>query len=178
MPIHAPIVAATVDKTWSLRPASSSDLGPLAELLNAEILSGTASWASRPKTEEEIAKWIVERTGAGFPVIVAEADDHVLGFGSFGPFRRGDGYRHTVEHTIYVAAAHRRKGVARALLSRLISQAEKDGVHRMIAAISSDQIASISLHEGFDFRRVGLLPEAGRKFDRWLDLVLMMRSMG
>ncbi|MEL6478158.1 MAG: N-acetyltransferase family protein [Pseudomonadota bacterium] len=170
-------VAATVDNAWKLRPARSSDLGSLADLLNEEILSGTASWTATPKTDEEMAHWIVQRTGAGFPVVVAQDAQRILGFASYGPFRRGEGYRQTVEHTVYVAPSARRRGVASALLERLISQAIEDGHHRMVAAISADQVASISLHEVFGFRRVGHLPEAGKKFGKWLDLVLMMRNL-
>ena len=167
----------TVDNQWKLRPARSSDLGSLAALLNEEIETGTASWTLTPKTNEEMARWIVERTGAGYPVIVAQDETDVLGFASYGPFRRGDGYRHSVEHTVYVSPKARRRGVASALLERLIAQAIVDGHHRMIGAISSDQTASIRLHERMGFKEVANLPEVGRKFDRWLDLVLMLREL-
>ena len=170
-------MTAEVDNDWHLRPARSSDLGSLADLLNGEIETGTASWTLTPKTHEEMARWIVERTGAGYPVIVAQEGTRVVGFASYGPFRRGEGYRHTVEHTVYILPEARRQGLAAALMNRLIDQAIADGHHRMIAAISSDQEPSIRMHERMGFRRVGDLPEIGRKFDRWLDLVLMVREL-
>lgn len=165
------------DTELKIRPARSSDLGSLASLLNDEIESGTASWNLSPKSEEEMARWIVERTGAGYPVVVAQ-DQAILGFASYGPFRNGAGYRHTVEHTVYVRPDARRRGVASALLERLIKQAAEDGHHRMIGGISADQAASIELHRRMGFRQVGELHEVGRKFDRWLDLTFMMRDLG
>lgn len=163
-------------KTLTLRPARSSDLRSLAQLLNQEILTSTASWTTEPKSEETMAKWIVERTGAGFPVLVA-VEDEVCAYGSYGPFRAGGGYGKTVEHTIYVSPDHRRRGIASQLIERLVSQAKIDGHHRMIGAISADQHASVQLHQRMGFHEVGHLPEVGRKFDKWLDLVFMMKDL-
>lgn len=123
-----------------------------------------------------MARWIVERTGSGFPVIIAETD-RVVGVAAYTAFRKGEGYRTTVEHSIYVAPEARRMGIATALIKRLVEQATTDGLHRMIGCISADQEASIRLHKQLGFREVGRLPEVGRKFDRWLDLVMMMRNL-
>ncbi|MBY8976612.1 N-acetyltransferase [Rhodobacteraceae bacterium NNCM2] len=169
-------VSSKLELKPKLRPARSSDLAALADLVNYEILNGTASWTDKPHTQEYMANWIVERTGSGFPVFVAELDE-VVGVASYSSFRKGDGYRHTVEHSIYVAPKARRQGIATALISRLIDQAVADGHHRMIGCISSDQEASIRLHKDLGFKEVGRLTEVGRKFDRWLDLVMMMRNL-
>lgn len=165
-----------VGSKLKLRPARSSDLGAMVDLVNDEIRLGTASWTSAPRTQEYMARWIVERTGQGFPVIIAETD-RVVGVAAYTTFRKGDGYRNTVEHSIYVAPKARRQGIATALISRLVEQAKADGLHRMIGCISADQEASIRLHKQLGFREVGRLPEVGRKFDRWLDLVMMMRNL-
>lgn len=167
---------ATSTESLLIRPARSSDLNGLADLLNNEILNGTASWTLRPKSREAMAQWIVDRNGQGYPVLVAE-DDEVLGFASYGPFRQGEGYGATVEHTVYVAPTARRRGVASSLMKRLISHAISDDYHRMVGAISADQEASIAMHERMGFRKVGYMPEIGRKFDKWLDLVFMMREL-
>lgn len=170
------LVTVDVDNRLLLRPARSSDLRALADLVNYEIRHGTATWTEKPRSEEYMARWVVERTGSGFPVLVAEKD-HVVGVASYSHFRSGEGYRHTIEHTVYVAPDHRREGIATALLERLIKHAASDGYHRMIGCISGDQDASIRLHSDLGFYEAGRFKEIGRKFDRWLDLVMMVRDL-
>lgn len=126
-----------------------------------------------------MARWVVDRTGSGFPVFVAEDDDEdeVIGVAGYTQFRSGEGYRYTVEHSIYVSPKARRRGVATGLLERLIEQAQKDGLHRIVAAVSGDQALSMELHEKMGFRVAGRLSEVGFKFDQWLDLVFMVREL-
>ena len=114
---------------------------------------------------------------AGLPVLVAEEGGAVCGFASYGPFRAFDGYAETVEHGLYVAREAQRRGHGAALLGALVARAEAAGLHVMVAAIEARNEASLALHERFGFARVGLMPEVGRKFDRWLDLVLMQRIL-
>ncbi|MEM0943026.1 MAG: N-acetyltransferase family protein [Pseudomonadota bacterium] len=175
----SPGVVTTSDtRDVLLRAARSSDLVSLTGLLNHEIETGTASWTSVPKSQETMAQWIVERTGAGFPVVVAEDDATVLGYGSYGPFRTGEGYGKTVEHTVYVSPSARRSRIATRLMERLISQAKDDGYHRMVGVISADQEGSLALHRALGFREVGHLPEVGHKFGRWLDLKMLVLPLG
>lgn len=174
--IEERLVTVIVDNKLTLRPARSSDLRALSDLVNNEIRTGTATWNEKPRSQEYMARWIVERTGSGFPVLIAEYDD-VVGVASYCTFRKADGYKHTVEHTVYVSPDHRRQGIATALIERLVEQARTDGYHRMIGGISADQDASLKLHETLGFYETGRLREVGRKFDRWLDLVLMMRDL-
>jgi phosphinothricin acetyltransferase len=102
----------------------------------------------------------------------------VVGFASFGDFRAWPCYRHTVELSVHVAAGWRGAGIGRALISALLPLAAALGNHVMIAAVDADNAASIHLHEGLGFERVGHLREVGRKFDRWLDLVFLQRYLG
>jgi len=102
----------------------------------------------------------------------------VLGYGSFGPFRSGEGYARTVEHSVYVAASWRRRGIARALLAELIARSEEAGFTRMVGGISADQEASLALHRAMGFAEEGRLIGVGEKFARPLDLVLMVRRIG
>lgn len=121
--------------------------------------------------------WLAARHAGGYPVVVAEEDGQCLGYGSFGPFRAGEGYAGTVEHSVYVARDARRRGVASALLSHLIETAARQGYRRMVGGISADQPASLALHRKLGFEEQGRLFGVGQKLGRPLDLVLMVRAL-
>ncbi|MEM9726067.1 MAG: N-acetyltransferase family protein [Pseudomonadota bacterium] len=127
--------------------------------------------------------WVEARRAAGFPVLVAEnaapapTTSVALGYASFGPFRPHAAYARTVEHSVYVSSSVRRRGVGQALLKALITRAKAAGAHAMIGGLEAGNIASVALHESHGFEEVGRLPEVGRKFDRWLTLVLMQRRL-
>ncbi len=162
----------------TIRDATDTDLDAILEITNDAILNSTANWNIRPATREGRAAWMAERRAAGFPVLVAEEEGRVCGFASYGPFRPFEGYAHTVEHGLYVHPTAQGRGHGRALLGALIARAETEGVHVMVAAIEAGNAPSLGLHARFGFVRVGFLPEVGRKFGRWLDLVLMQRILG
>lgn len=160
-----------------LRDAQPGDLAAIAGILNDEIRSGTASWTETPKTEEDMARWYEARLAQGFPVQVAEKGGEIVGYASYGPFRAGEGYRETVEHSVYVARNARGRGVARLLLERLITHARAAGLHRMVGGVSADQPASLGLHRGFGFQEQGRLKSVGIKHGKRLDLVLMVLAL-
>lgn len=161
----------------SIRDATEADLAAILAITNDAILTTAANWNVRPVTLESRASWLSERRAAGFPVLVAEEDGIPRGFASYGPFRAFDGYAMTVEHGLYVARDAQRRGHGTALLGGLIGRAEAAGLHVMVAAIEAGNAASLTLHARFGFERVGVMPEVGRKFGRWLDLVLMQRIL-
>jgi phosphinothricin acetyltransferase len=118
---------------------------------------------------------------AGLPFLVATevSGGRLLGFAYAGPFRPRPAYRFTLEDSIYVAPAVTRCGIGRALLARLIEDATQAGFRQMIAMIGdSGNAASIGLHEQAGFSRAGLLPAAGFKLGRWIDCVMMQRTLG
>ncbi|MFQ3623583.1 MAG: N-acetyltransferase family protein [Acetobacteraceae bacterium] len=162
----------------TIRDATETDLGMILAITNDAILNSTANWNIHPTTLESRAAWLADRRRAGFPVLVAEEDGAVCGFASYGPFRPFDGYAATVEHGLYVHPRAQGRGHGAALLGGLIARAEAAGLHVMVAAVEAGNAPSLALHERFGFVRVGLMPEVGRKFDRWLDLVLMQRILG
>ncbi len=161
-----------------IRDAVDADLPTIVAITNHEILTGLALWNDTPVTIENRTTWLRERQAAGFPVLVAEAEGVAVGFGSYGPFRPHEGYRHTVEHSVYVETSFRGRGFGDALLSALMSHAEAAGMHAMIGAVGAANAASIALHERHGFAAAARLPQVGRKFDQWHDLVLMHRLLG
>lgn len=160
-----------------LRDAGAGDLEALAAILNHEILTGTASWSETPRSAAEMARWLEARRGAGLPVIVADSGSEAVGYASYGPFRAGEGYAGTVEHSVYVARAARGRGIARLLMARLIARAKAAGLHRMVGGVSADQAASLALHRRLGFVEQGRLREVGIKRGRRLDLVLMVLAL-
>jgi phosphinothricin acetyltransferase len=102
----------------------------------------------------------------------------VLGYASFGDWRAFDGYRHTVEHSVYVKHDQRGKGLGRHLMLALIERAQKLNKHVMVAAIEAGNQGSIAMHVKLGFVQTGLMPEVGTKFGKWLDLVYLQLKLG
>ncbi|MCW3475796.1 GNAT family N-acetyltransferase [Limobrevibacterium gyesilva] len=160
-----------------IRDAAEADLPAILAITNDAIANTTAIWTYAPTTLEVRTAWWTERVAGGFPVLVAAEGDTVLGFASYGPFRPSDGYLHTVESSIYIAESARGRGLGRALVAALLSRAAAQGKHVMIAGVEASNTASLRLHAGLGFVETGRLLQVGRKFDRWLDLVLMQRML-
>ncbi|GBR10833.1 GNAT family N-acetyltransferase [Acetobacter oeni] len=160
-----------------IKPAEEWDVPAILAITNQAIRETTALWVSAPYTYEERLAWFRQRRDEGFPVLVAHEAGQVLGFGSYGHFRVYEGYSQTVEHSVYVDADSRKRGVGRALLEALADTAARQGLHVMIGAITADNAASVGLHEQCGFVRGGVLPEVGRKFGNWLDLLFMYKLL-
>jgi len=161
-----------------LRPAKQGDLTQISAIHNEVVRSSNAIFTELAETLEQRRAWFAERTAAGMPVLVACAGGEVLGFASFTQFRPWQGYRESVEQTVHVRAEHRRRGVARALLEALITEARQRALHAIIAGIDGGNVPSIALHESLGFRQVGLLPEVAEKHGQRLDLLLMQLLLG
>ena len=160
-----------------IRDAIESDLPAILAITNEAIANTTAVWNNTPATLEARTAWMRERQARGFPVLVANDGGKVLGFASFGDFRPFEGYLHTVEHSIYVAPEAQGRGVGKALLAALVERARALGKHVIVGGIEAGNTASIALHTRAGFVETGRLPEVGRKFGRWLDLVFMQRML-
>jgi L-amino acid N-acyltransferase YncA len=153
-----------------IRAAEERDLPAILDIFNDAITTSTAVFHYDPHTLEMRREWYRAKQAANDPVFVAEIDDSVVGFATYGPFRPWPAYQHTVEHSVYVARHAWRCGVARALMDALLADARRRGYHAVIGGIVADNIASLRLHESLGFVKVAHFREVGYKFERWLDL--------
>jgi len=160
-----------------VRDAVEGDLPAVLEIYNHAIVNETSVWNDDVVDLANRIAWWRKRTSDGFPVFVADLDGNVVGYGTFGEFRHNQGYRFTVEHSIYVTSSVQRRGVGSVLLTRLIAEARSTNRHAIVGGIASDNIASIALHQRFGFVETGRMPQVGFKFGRWLDLVLMQKLL-
>lgn len=110
-------------------------------------------------------------------MLIAEHDGLVAGYGSLGDFRPFEGYRLTVEHSLYVGAEYRGKGLRTALLAALIDEATRLGKRNMVGGIDGGNEVSLALHRRLGFIERGRLPGIGVKFDHFLDLVLLQKNL-
>ncbi len=157
----------------TIRKAVTSDIPAILEIVNHAILFSTAIYDYEARTLRQQQSWFAEKQESDYPVIVAEIDGQVAGFGTYGSFRVKVAYRQTVEHSVYVSETYQGRGVGKLLLSELIHLAKLQGYHVMIGCIDAGNAGSIGFHENFGFEITGTLREVGFKFGRWLDLVLM-----
>ena len=162
-----------------IRPAQPRDLAAITRIYDHAVRHGTASFEIEPPDEREMARRYEALRAGGYPYLVAELDGAIVGYAYAGPYRARAAYRWSVEDTIYVAQSSQRRGIGRALLERLIADAEAGGFRQMIAVIGdSANASSIELHRAAGFRMVGTFDNVGFKFGRWLDSVLMQRPLG
>lgn len=156
-----------------IRPATLEDLPAIMEIVNHAILNTTAIYDYDARTLEQQRAWFEEKQTSGFPILVAENNSEVVGFGTFGAFRIKVGYRFTVEHSVYVADKAIGKGIGKLILQKLIDLAKEQNYHSMIGVIDASNSGSIEFHKKFGFIETGVLKEVGYKFDKWLDVSLM-----
>jgi L-amino acid N-acyltransferase YncA len=163
----------------SLRAAAAEDLDAVTTIYAHHVRTGTATFEIDPPDTHEMKRRWHDITGPGLPYLVAVAEGEVLGYAYASPYRPRPAYRFTLEDSIYVHADARGRGIGRALLARLIDEAERAGARQMVAVIGdASNDPSIRLHAALGFDRVGLLSSVGNKFGRWLDVVLMQRGLG
>lgn len=156
-----------------IRPYQTKDTQAILDIINHNILHSTALYDYAVRSYEQQKNLLEEKISKNFPVIVAELDGQVAGFGMYGEFRFREAYKFTVEHSVYVNQNFHGKGIGKALLQELIALAKKQKLHTMIAVIDAENQGSVAFHEQFGFKTVGIIKESGYKFNRWLDSVFM-----
>ena len=161
----------------SVRAATLEDAEAIRAIYNPEVLESTVTFDLVPRSLDDQRRWLEARSGAHV-VLVAEADaGEVVGFASLSPYRDRPAYSTTVEDSVYVRRDQQGRGVGRLLLGELLTVATDHGFHAVMARIVGHHGASIRLHEALGFELVGTEREVGRKFGRWLDVVLMQRLL-
>ncbi len=160
-----------------IRPATPDDLPDILAIYNDAVLTSTAIWNWHTVDLANREAWFEARRGQGYPILVADSGGKAIGYASYGDWRPFDGYCHTVEHSIYVAATARRQGAGAALLDALIGAARDAGKHVMLGGIEAGNEASLALHRRYGFTETARMPEVGQKFGRWLDLVFMQKTL-
>jgi L-amino acid N-acyltransferase YncA len=163
----------------TIRAATKGDIPVITRIYQHAVLNGTASFEIEPPDEAEMARRHRGLLDDGYPYLVAQAEDAVVGYAYAAPYRPRPAYHWSVEDSVYIAPNAHRRGVGRALLAQLIEESEQRGFRQMIAVIGdSKQIPSIELHRNLGFKEIGALVSVGFKFGRWLDSVLMQRPLG
>ena len=156
-----------------IRPFEVRDTQAILDIINFNIINSTALYDYNIRTYEQQKSILEDKLSKGFPVIVAEIDSEVVGFGMYSEFRFREAYKFTVAHSVYVNQHFHGKGIGKILLQELIRLAKDQKLHTMIAVIDEENQSSIEFHEKFGFKTVGVIKESGYKFDRWLHSVFM-----
>ncbi|MGL4236799.1 GNAT family N-acetyltransferase [Tabrizicola sp.] len=161
-----------------IRPARPEDAPAIAALLNHWIETSAITFNSVLKTEADIREMIAAKEAAGHAFLVAIGDDgQLLGQASYGQFRAGIGYKTCMEHSISLSRDANGKGTGRALMTAIEDHARKAGAHQMIAGVSGENAEGRAFHERLGYAHVATVPQAGLKFDRYMDLVLMQKFL-
>jgi L-amino acid N-acyltransferase len=161
-----------------LRDATEADLPAILAIYNHAVAETTAIWNETLVDLDNRKAWFEARQARGFPILVTEIDGRIAGYASYGDWRAFDGFRQSVEHSVYVEKDFYGRGLGKALMTALIESARAGNIHVMIAAIEAGNTGSIALHKSLGFRLVGTHHEVGQKFGRWLDLTMMELKLG
>ena len=160
-----------------VRAAVREDVPSILQIYNDAVLTTTATYDYEPRSLDHRMAWFEDHVLKNLPVFVAVENGTTVGWSSLSGYHDRKGYRFTCENSIYIAPAHRGRGIGGLLLAPLIEGAGKLGMHAIIATIDASNAASVRLHAKFGFVQVGHFKEVGYKFDRWLDVVYMERIL-
>lgn len=155
-----------------IRFARESDLAAITEIYNYEVLNGTATFETQPRSVEEIRDWLLGPTQPRL-ALVALSEEKVVGFGGLYPWSPRTGYALTAENTVYCHPDHRGLGIGSQLLSAVVNEGRKAKLHTLIARIASGNEASTRLHKSLGFKSIGTMKEVGKKFGQFRDVDLL-----
>ena len=156
----------------TIRLATAEDLGAINAIYNYYVAHSTCIWTTQPCSEAERKTWYQEH-GPSMPVLVAEHNGRVVGWGALGSFRAAYTAAGTLEDSIYVHHDFHRQRIGSQLLQALIEEARRLGLRSLLANISADQTPSIRLHEKFGFQKVAHLRDVGQKLDQRFDAIYL-----
>lgn len=166
-----------MNNDFAIRDAQINDIDAILKIYSRSVIEETASWEYFPPSKEEmIARF--ENISAKYPYLVAHIDDEVVGYAYASLFRGREGWRFACENSVYVNPKYQGRGIAKQLMKELCDKCAQSGLKTMLAVIGdSENQASIALHKSLGFTVVGTIPRVGFKFDKWLDSVIMQKSL-
>ncbi|MCP4562920.1 MAG: GNAT family N-acetyltransferase [Bosea sp.] len=171
--------AGTTASPILVRDAREADMPAIQAIYTHHVLHGLASFEETPPSVEEMLVRRQAVLGLGLPYLAAEQGGRIVGYSYATSYRPRPAYRHTIEDSIYVADGLGGRKIGSTLLGALISRCEAGPWRQMLANIGdSGNAGSIGLHRSFGFEPIGTLRSTGFKFGRWVDTVLMQRSLG
>ena len=153
--------------------ANAQHFNEILEIMNFEIVNKTSLYDYKERNLDDVAQIFASKKNKNFPFFVALANNQVIGYAYYDAYNPKQGYKYTVEHSIYIKQGFEGKGVGKILMQNLIHTAQKQQIKTFIALIDNKNEASIKFHEKFNFETVGILKEVGYKFDQWLDCRIM-----
>jgi len=159
-----------------LRAATLDDAEALCDIYNPYVETTTVTFELRPRSLAEQREWLQSHLGV-YPVVVATDGDEVVGFASLSPWRERPAYKTSAEDSVYVHRGRHGQGLGGLLLGELVRRGAEHGFHTLLARIVGGHEASIAIHRKHGFDIVGTEREVGRKFNRWLDVVVMQRLL-
>jgi L-amino acid N-acyltransferase len=157
-----------------LRAAEEADLGQITEIYNKAVLTTTATFDTEAKTLQEQSDWF-RHHGDKYPVLVAEINNHVIGWASLSKYSDRCAYSETAEASLYIEDSWRNKGIGKQLTEKLLAKGRQAGLHTILVRITEGNEASIHVVELFGFQPVGVMKEVGRKFGKLLDVYLYQK---
>lgn len=158
----------------SIRNAELKDIEQIKEIYNEAVLNTTSTFDTEPKTTDERIKWLKSHDEI-HPILVIELDEVIAGWASLSKWSEKPGYSNTAENSVYIKNEYQGKGLGSKLLSELLKQANDSGFHTVIACIADYNPASVKLHETAGYTKIGILKEAGMKFNKLIDVTLMQK---
>jgi len=160
-----------------IRDARSVDIPGIMAIWNPVIRDSVQTFDDVERTPDMLVAMLREKARQGHCFIVAEPGGHVRGFACYNRFCTGSGYRHTYEHTVYVAPEFTGRGIGRALIQAVEAHARARGGHSMFAGVGAENSAAIAFHRRMGYEEAARLPEVGYKFGLWCDLALMRKFL-
>lgn len=158
--------------------AEFADIPDCQAIYAYHVLHGTGTFEEIPPSVEDLTARFASIKAGGHAWMVARDESGCLGFGYYGPFRARAAYRHTVEDSVYVRDGVRGQGVGKAIVTALIADAASSGFNQMLALIGDSQnVGSIGVHASLGFQHIGTMRKVGYKFDTWLDVVTMQKTL-
>ncbi len=162
-----------------IRPSTDADLPAITAIYAHHVLTGTGTFEVDPPTVDDMRGRHADVLSKGLPWLVAVQNEVVIGYAYCNWFKPRPAYRFSAEDSIYLSPEAAGKGLGRTLLAELMAQAQRAGVRKLIAVIGdSANAGSIAVHASAGFQPVGVLKSCGWKFDKWLDVVLMDKTLG